>query len=312
MAAVSPDPAEVMKDCRATPGTDDYHDMPDGWRLHSETFMPDGAATHMIVHSHGWMESTVTIGVRRLAKQCASRGIVLVTYDMHGHGLSLEKNGVKLCVRAASELHHWPAAASACSSSSIRAQIRAVNLFIPMRVVCVRPESKRGKIEGCQEPIAVHVVEMAKLMLAKHKLPLIITGHSMGATGTFFATRRVVEACKAAGVPYVCGLYLAPQLQLTPAVRVRPAQLRCQLRRKLEANGALPALSVCRVSAACLPNPPVLLQLGLCVLPRDVLLRLLRLLHNGDESSRDGQKPGLHTDRRRQGGRPEHHESRLL
>ena len=38
MAKVYADPTEVMADCLATGGTDDFHIMPDGWKLHSEEF----------------------------------------------------------------------------------------------------------------------------------------------------------------------------------------------------------------------------------------------------------------------------------
>jgi hypothetical protein len=176
MPKVYAEPKEdVMKDCLATGGTDDFHTMPDGWKLHSETFMPPGEPKAMIVHTPGWMESTVTVGVRRLAKQCSERGIVLVTYDMHGHGLSLEKNGVA-----------WTT------------------------------EAKRGKIEGVQGVIDTHLVEIVKIFLERHKLPLMLLGHSLGAQAAMLATRQVVELCRAAGVPYVTGAYLAPHVQATP------------------------------------------------------------------------------------------------
>ena len=176
MAKVYVEPADVMADCLATGGIDDFHTMPDGWKLHSEVFMPEGEPKAMIVHTPGWMESTVTVGVRRLAKQCRERSIMLITYDMHGHGLSLEKNGAA-----------WTS------------------------------EPNRGKIEGVQGVIDTHLVEIVRIFLERHKLPLMLLGHSLGAQAAMLATRQVVELCRAAGVTYVAGAYLAPQLQLPPA-----------------------------------------------------------------------------------------------
>ena len=50
----------------------------------------------VLLFSHGWMESTRSLGVRRLAHACKRRNIILVTFDTHGHGLSLEKSGIKM------------------------------------------------------------------------------------------------------------------------------------------------------------------------------------------------------------------------
>merc|ERR1711998_488525 len=79
-----------------TAGEGSYHDMPDGWKIFSETFSPPEAAKAVLLYVHGYAESTQTLSVRRLAHVCIARGIALVTYDMHGHGLSLEKNGLKM------------------------------------------------------------------------------------------------------------------------------------------------------------------------------------------------------------------------
>lgn len=89
----------------------------------------------MILHLHGWMESTTTVGVRRLAKMCRSRSILFIAYEMHGHGLSLEKNGVR------------------------------------------RADNSRGKVEGMRGLVDDHNVEMAKIMLYRHQLPLVLTAH---------------------------------------------------------------------------------------------------------------------------------------
>lgn len=91
-------------------------------------------------------------------------------YEMHGHGLSIEKNGQR------------------------------------------RADKTRGQIES-STVCGDHNVEMAKIMVAKHKLPLIITGHSQGAVGTILSTRRVVDVCKANDVPYVTGVYLSPIME---------------------------------------------------------------------------------------------------
>lgn len=181
---VEPDPTALLADCETEPGDREAHTMTDGWKLYSETFAPDGEPTAMILHLHGWMENTQTLAVRRLAKMCKSRNILLVCYEMHGHGDSLEKNGVRRAVKT------------------------------------------RGELEGV--PVATnHHVEMAKIMLAKYKLPLIITGHSMGACITLLSTRRIVEACRAMGVPYITGVYLSPVLSITPPCCCYTWQVKC-------------------------------------------------------------------------------------
>eukprot|EP00929_Paragymnodinium_shiwhaense_P120699 TRINITY_DN92721_c0_g1_i1.p1 TRINITY_DN92721_c0_g1~~TRINITY_DN92721_c0_g1_i1.p1 ORF type:complete len:337 (+),score=50.11 TRINITY_DN92721_c0_g1_i1:97-1107(+) len=92
-AKVQATPDELMEDCEKAAGAADTHKMPDGWVIHSETWEPVGEARAVVLHAHGWMESTQTLGMRRIAKACLARSIVLLGYDQHGHGLSLEKNG---------------------------------------------------------------------------------------------------------------------------------------------------------------------------------------------------------------------------
>ena len=95
MRRVAPLP-EPMERLEMRPGVDAWHRMPDGWRLHSETWTPPtGRPKAALLFTHGWNESTLSLGVRRLAHACTSRGIVLVAYDVHAHGLSLEKNGAE-------------------------------------------------------------------------------------------------------------------------------------------------------------------------------------------------------------------------
>ena len=84
-----------MERLEMDPGVAAFHDMADGWKLHSETWAPPSPIA-VLLFSHGWLESTRSLGVRRLAHACQSRGFVLVAFDTHGHGLSLEKAGVKM------------------------------------------------------------------------------------------------------------------------------------------------------------------------------------------------------------------------
>ena len=91
---VAPSPL-LMERLETEPGVSAYHDMADGWKLHSETWAPPSPIA-VLLFSHGWHESTRSLGVRRLAHACQSRGFVLVAFDTHSHGLSLEKAGVRL------------------------------------------------------------------------------------------------------------------------------------------------------------------------------------------------------------------------
>lgn len=91
---VAPSPLS-MERLETGPGVAAYHDMADGWKLHSETWAPPSPIA-VLLFNHGWQESTRSLGVRRLAQACQSRGFVLVAFDTHGHGLSLEKAGVKM------------------------------------------------------------------------------------------------------------------------------------------------------------------------------------------------------------------------
>lgn len=89
-------PLEMLERLEPKGGVDDYHKMSDGWVLHTETWTPSSAPTAVLLFSHGWMESTRSLSVRRLADACKRRGYVLVAFDTHGHGLSLEKSGMKM------------------------------------------------------------------------------------------------------------------------------------------------------------------------------------------------------------------------
>ena len=85
----------------ADEGVHDFVTTKDGWKLHRETWSPsEGPAKAVFLFLHGNGESTLTIGVRRLAAALTKRGIILETYDAAGHGQSLEKNG-KLAMPAA-------------------------------------------------------------------------------------------------------------------------------------------------------------------------------------------------------------------
>ena len=79
MPEIQPDPAALLADCEPDAGESEFHTMPDGWRLRSETWRPDGEPTTMILHLHGWNESTLTVACRRLALKCKSRNILFVT-----------------------------------------------------------------------------------------------------------------------------------------------------------------------------------------------------------------------------------------
>ena len=79
---------------RAEEGRHSFLTMSDGWRLHRETWEPASRRPRAVVlYLHGTGESTKTVAVRRLAHACLSRGLVLETFDQHGHGESLEKGG---------------------------------------------------------------------------------------------------------------------------------------------------------------------------------------------------------------------------
>ena len=94
MTRVAPSP-QTMERMEPNWGTDSFHDMSDGWKIHCETWHPDSAPRAVWLHGHGWNESTMTIGTRRLVHACKSRGIVFVAHDLHMHGLSLKQNGVE-------------------------------------------------------------------------------------------------------------------------------------------------------------------------------------------------------------------------
>lgn len=179
VAKVAPSP-EAMERLELQPGSTAFHDMPDGWRLYSETWKPDVEAKAVILFNHGWFESTLTLGVRRLAQACKTRGIIFVAYDVHGHGLSLEKNGQR------------------------------------------RPESSRGVIDSLNVNSA-HIIEMAKTLLTQYSLPLIVVGHSLSASGLVFATRDIIEACKARENQAAYFVYLAPTPNACSKPNLRPS-----------------------------------------------------------------------------------------
>lgn len=62
---------------------------------------------------------------------------------------------------------------------------------------------------GCAER---HATEIAELVVAKHKLPLVLMGHSLGATTAMVATDGIITACRKHGVAFATGIYLAPGL----------------------------------------------------------------------------------------------------
>ena len=94
MTRIAPSP-QTMERMEPNWGTDSFHDMSDGWKIHCETWHPDSAPRAVWLHGHGWNESTMTLGTRRLVHACKSRGIVFVAHDLHMHGLSLKQNGVE-------------------------------------------------------------------------------------------------------------------------------------------------------------------------------------------------------------------------
>ena len=52
-------------------GSSTYSKMRDGWLIHTETWIPGGKgkARAVVLHGHGAGESTLTLGVRRLAHE---------------------------------------------------------------------------------------------------------------------------------------------------------------------------------------------------------------------------------------------------
>ena len=57
-----------------------------------------------------------------------------------------------------------------------------------------------------------HDVGMAKLVVEKCILPLIISGHSFGGMAIAKATDRIAEVCDQNGASFVMALYLAPAI----------------------------------------------------------------------------------------------------
>lgn len=107
MPKVMPDFTPLLKDCHLEPGASSFHTMSDGWRLHLESWAPPNP-TAVIFHVHGLAESTHTLGVRRLAKMCLERNIALEAYELHAHGLSLQKGPKEIPPAAAAGCVHCP------------------------------------------------------------------------------------------------------------------------------------------------------------------------------------------------------------
>jgi len=102
MAQVAPEPMTMDRealvkrfgDLEDKEGSVEFVTMRDGWKLKRESWTPAGTEVKgVMLFFHGTGESTRTVGMRRLAFACLKRGIVLETYDRHGHGDSLHKNG---------------------------------------------------------------------------------------------------------------------------------------------------------------------------------------------------------------------------
>ena len=69
------------------------------------------------------------------------------------------------------------------------------------------PEAQRGCVDSFKVTVP-HAVEVAKVVIAEHKLPLILVGHSMGGATAMMASAMIAQECKQASVPLVCALYL--------------------------------------------------------------------------------------------------------
>ena len=75
-------------------GAKEFVTMKDGWKLQRETWTPtDVPPRAVLLYLHGGGSSTRTLSVRRFAHAYTKRGIILETFDHHGHGESMEKNG---------------------------------------------------------------------------------------------------------------------------------------------------------------------------------------------------------------------------
>ena len=180
MSTVAPTPAKMDRsamvqlygELEADEGAHEFVTMKDGWTLHTETWVPNVPAKAVVLFAHGGAESTRTLGVRRLAHAFTQRGIVLATYDQYGHGESMQKNGKQF------------------GKLGFRGGLR---------------DAGYGQFDA-------HYVEIAEHVIEKHRLPFIMSGHSLGGTAACMATDAVITKCEALGVPFVTALYLAPGL----------------------------------------------------------------------------------------------------
>lgn len=176
MAKVAVDPEEFLKDCHLSPGESSFHLMSDGWKIHCETWTPSRPRA-VLFHVHGLLESTFTLAVRRMAKKCLEHGIILEAMELHAHGLSLEKNGVKMPAPAMDKL-----------------------------------ESLSGTVGDHAAEMAKIVIKKHK----DQRLPLIITGHSTGGAAIQMASSRISQACREAGMVFAAAVYIAPACRPTP------------------------------------------------------------------------------------------------
>jgi len=78
------------------------------------------------------------------------------------------------------------------------------------------PEEHRTMIDDMHLTMPLHVAEVAAVVAQKHKLPLILMGHGIGATSAMLATRSVIQVCKDNKLPFVCAIYVAPAVVEQP------------------------------------------------------------------------------------------------
>ena len=153
-------------------GAKEWVTMKDGWKLMRETWTPAESPKAVVLMNYGNGESTRSIGIRRLAHASLKRGFVLETYDRAGHGESLEKNGKE-----------------------------------------VAPRGFRGAIIDREKGVSAwtdHTVEIAEIIMRKHKLPLIVLGHSGAGAVLGMATNKLIALADEHGLPHPIFLYLSP------------------------------------------------------------------------------------------------------
>merc|ERR1719198_644380 len=146
--------------------------MRNGWQIYAETFGVKDARA-VLLHCHGAGESVMTLGTRRLANALTEKKIVLEAFEQHGHGRSINKDGMRAVAP------------------------RKVGLYFE---------------KGCGTQNWVdHWVEMAQIIIEKHKpLPLILMGHSFGGMALIAAFPKIAELCKSNGVRIATVVLLAP------------------------------------------------------------------------------------------------------